>query len=238
MTEQGVDEFRRQIGRGAHSVDIIVLEANDWMTVRQIEEEVLRRRLPTRGAVREHLDHLVRQGFLRKEKRGRSAFYRVPHAVGSQERPPAEQSNEPLISVMSYVPDELDSRFTSIGNVPVRSGQGAFRETLIRFYGCQCQVTGTRALSVLEAAHICGYLGTKDDHPENGLILRCDIHELFDQRLIGINPESLIVRVSESIKADYKEIDQKKLRLGKQVLRPSKAALQIKWDLFISQNRS
>lgn len=237
MTEQGVDEFRRQIGRGAHSVDIVVREAKDWMTVHQIEEEVLRRRLPTRGAVREHLDHLVRQGHLRKEKRGRNAFYRVADTDKTQESASEELSNEPSIDVASYVPDRLDSRMISIGNVPVRSGQGAFRDTLIRFYGCQCQVTGTRAPAVLEAAHICGYLGVKDDHPENGLILRCDIHELFDQRLIGINPESLMVRVNESIRADYKEIDQKKLRLGKQVLRPSKAALQIKWDLLISQIR-
>ena len=80
-----------------------------------------------------------------------------------------------------------------------RKGQGAFRDTLINLYGQKCMVSGCTAEQALEAAHIIPYAHTKCNLPENGLLLRADIHTLFDQLLLSINPNSLKVIISQDI---------------------------------------
>ncbi|MEI9912276.1 MAG: HNH endonuclease signature motif containing protein [Bacteroidota bacterium] len=74
-----------------------------------------------------------------------------------------------------------------------RRGQKQFRDAIIKRYGSKCMVTGCKIPDILEAAHINPYKGEKDNHPANGLLLRADIHTLFDLDLIGIHPTSFAV---------------------------------------------
>nr|WP_246703853.1 HNH endonuclease signature motif containing protein [Rhizobium sp. SEMIA 4085] len=69
-----------------------------------------------------------------------------------------------------------------------------------------CAITGTSELSVFEAAHIIPYSERFADRDklENGLLLRSDIHKLFDAHLISINPKTKEVEVSDRIgSSDY-----------------------------------
>jgi hypothetical protein len=77
-----------------------------------------------------------------------------------------------------------------------RPGQRAFRCLLKLVHEHRCCVTGCGIADILEAAHIDGYRGSRSDHICNGLLLRSDVHGLFDRHLISINPESLRVEVS------------------------------------------
>ena len=52
---------------------------------------------------------------------------------------------------------------------------------------------------VLEAAHIIAYKGPETNHLENGLLLRADMHTLFDLKLIAIDATSMTVLVSPSL---------------------------------------
>jgi len=54
----------------------------------------------------------------------------------------------------------------------------------------ECSVT-----KAIEACHINPYRGPEDNHPENGLLLRKDLHALFDNNLIGIHPDTLIIHL-------------------------------------------
>lgn len=81
-----------------------------------------------------------------------------------------------------------------------RQGQPAFRSALLTAYEGQCAITGCSAPQALEAAHIFPYLGIKTNAVVNGLLLRADIHSLFDQNLIRIDISSLTVQVHPSIK--------------------------------------
>src|SRR5205823_2979542 len=65
-----------------------------------------------------------------------------------------------------------------------RQGQFAFRAALIEAYGGRCAMTGCDILEVLEAAHIVPYRGPSTNAVSNGLLLRADIHTLFDLGLI------------------------------------------------------
>jgi predicted restriction endonuclease len=71
--------------------------------------------------------------------------------------------------------------------VAQRQGQGTFRRKLLEAYGGRCALTGCAVEAVLQAAHIHPYLGPYTNDVTNGLLLRADLHTLFDLRLITID---------------------------------------------------
>jgi predicted restriction endonuclease len=109
---------------------------------------------------------------------------------------------------------------------------------LISAYGGRCAVTGCDAEAALEAAHIMPYLGPKTNHVSNGLLLRADVHTLFDLDLIGIDPESLTIALSESLRGTYYDDFQgRSLTLPKsKKSHPSQDALEQKWEKFVGQD--
>jgi predicted restriction endonuclease len=56
-------------------------------------------------------------------------------------------------------------------------------------YGRRCAVTCERSLPTLDAAHIQPYRGPRSNHLQNGLVLRADIHRLFDSGYVTVTPE-------------------------------------------------
>ncbi len=86
--------------------------------------------------------------------------------------------------------------------VEVRLGQGAFRTIIIDAYGRRCAISGERTIPVLEAAHIKPYSESGPHSPSNGLLLRSDLHILFDQGYITMT-DDLNVEVSRKIKEEY-----------------------------------
>ena len=95
----------------------------------------------------------------------------------------------------AYVPNEQDERSVIARQIRARRGQAAFRQALRVRFGDTCLVTRCKLPDLLEAAHISPYRGKKDHHPSNGLLLRADIHTLFDLDLLGIDPATLQVHL-------------------------------------------
>lgn len=83
-----------------------------------------------------------------------------------------------------------------------RSSQQGFRQKLIKFHGSKCMFTGTQNTTVLEACHIIPFAGSQSNILENGLILRVDIHRLFDNFKVAINPNTLKVEISTDLRGD------------------------------------
>ena len=82
-----------------------------------------------------------------------------------------------------------------------RLGQGTFRYALEQAYG-QCAVTGEHSLPALDAAHITPF-GDGGDHAlDNGLLLRADVHRLFDRGYVTVTPDYEF-RVSRRLREDY-----------------------------------
>jgi len=86
-----------------------------------------------------------------------------------------------------------DQRERRMAEVVQRRGQGAFRAKLMEAYEGRCAITGCDAREALEAAHIARYSGAASNDPRNGLLLRADLHNLFDLGLIAVDPGSLVV---------------------------------------------
>ena len=88
--------------------------------------------------------------------------------------------------------------------IPVRPrlGQGAFRVLVTDHYGRRCAITRERTLPALEAAHIRPYGQGGQHEIKNGILMRRDIHSLFDLGYVTVTPE-LVFEVSRRIKEEF-----------------------------------
>jgi len=72
-----------------------------------------------------------------------------------------------------------------------RIGQGAFRRELLRKYGVTCAISGPAPTKAIHACHLYSYSAVGGDHEEEGgLLIRADLHALFDADLLNIDPKS------------------------------------------------
>lgn len=97
---------------------------------------------------------------------------------------------------------EFSGRYGSEYMTRPRLGQGSFRALITNAYNRRCAMTGERTLPVLEAAHIKSYSESGPHSVKNGLLLRADLHKLFDRQYITITPE-LKIEVSKRIHEEY-----------------------------------
>jgi len=93
-----------------------------------------------------------------------------------------------------------DARKRTLRAIFQRRGQKRFRDALLAAYSGNCMVTRCSCSHVLEAAHIHPYRGPDTNKVTNGLLLRADIHTLFDAGLIAIDPDSMTVVVAAELK--------------------------------------
>ena len=129
--------------------------------------------------------------------------------------------------------DTIDARERILAQIVRRRGQREFREKLLLAYGRRCAITGCDLVEVLEAAHIVPYKGPATNDVQNGLLLRADIHTLFDLGLIAVEPESLKVILAPGIGGtNYQELAGVRIRMpADPQQRPSPEALRFrkKW---------
>lgn len=107
----------------------------------------------------------------------------------------------PLVSTLTVVADDRSEYGNSILR-KVRIGQGAFRLSVIDAYQKRCAITGEKTLPVLEAAHIRPFAEAGPNQVTNGLLLRSDMHKLFDNGYITITPNYRI-EISQRIKEEF-----------------------------------
>ncbi|MFI8072952.1 HNH endonuclease [Streptomyces sp. NPDC086033] len=85
--------------------------------------------------------------------------------------------------------------------VRTRVGQAAFRTALLLAQGETCAISGPAPAVVLEAAHLYSYAETGEHHDFGGLLLRRDLHRLFDAGLITVNPETNLLDIDPTLDA-------------------------------------
>ncbi len=92
-----------------------------------------------------------------------------------------------------------DERKKALRSIAVRQGQSAFRSGLLLAYQGKCAISGCSIKAVLEAAHITPFRGPNTNAIDNGLLLRSDLHTLWDQGLLHLD-EELRVQLHPSLK--------------------------------------
>jgi len=102
------------------------------------------------------------------------------------------EANVAADRMMAAVDTEKDARGLMLRSVAVRRGQKGFRAKLLKAYGGQCAVTACSVADILEAAHIVPYKGQHTHRVDNGLLLRSDIHTLFDLGMLWIDSQRAV----------------------------------------------
>jgi putative restriction endonuclease len=100
-----------------------------------------------------------------------------------------------------------------------RLGQGAFRLLVTDTYERRCAVTKEKALPVLQAAHIRPVSRGGRHLVSNGLLLRSDVHTLFDRGYVTITPDYQF-RASRRLRTDFQNGEEYYSREGEELWLP------------------
>jgi putative restriction endonuclease len=126
-------------------------------------------------------------------------------------------------------------RYGSPVLISPRLGQGAFRTLVTDAYERRCAVTQERVLPVLEAAHIQPFASGGQHRIDNGLLLRSDLHTLFDRGYLTVTPERRL-EVSRRIREDWDNGRHYYDLRGAQIRVPARPDLQPKHDFLTWHN--
>jgi putative restriction endonuclease len=106
-----------------------------------------------------------------------------------------------------------------------RLGQGAFRISVADAYDRRCAVSGGRVLPALEAAHIVPFAEGGPHDVSNGVLLRRDIHSVFDAGYVTIDPTFTFL-VSDRVRTEFNNGEEYRRLHGSKLKLPSDPALQ------------
>jgi putative restriction endonuclease len=127
-------------------------------------------------------------------------------------------SDKVLLYSGQRIADNGNRRYGDAQTVRPRLGQGGFRVSVLDEYERRCAITGEKTLPVLQAAHIKPYSKEGPHAVSNGLLLRSDLHTLFDRGYMTVTND-LRVKVSRRIREefsngrDYYALDDQKLKI-------------------------
>ncbi len=109
---------------------------------------------------------------------------------------------ERILTIPIFENKLLKERYGEPQLVKPRLGQGAFRILVTDIYNRRCAVTQEKTLPALEAAHIRPYREGGEHEAQNGLLLRRDIHSLFDAGYVTVTP-GFHFEVSNRIREEF-----------------------------------
>jgi putative restriction endonuclease len=104
--------------------------------------------------------------------------------------------------------------------VTVRIGQQKFRTELITRYGLNCAVTGRCPKEVLDAAHLRAFSKVPRHDVKEGLLLRADIHRLFDagRLVVDVRKTSLVIHPDLATHRVYGPLDGQPLTISTKLM--------------------
>ena len=135
--------------------------------------------------------------------------------------------------------DFHDERARVVADVVRRKQQGLFRSKLLDAYDYHCAISRYDAEPALQAAHISSYLGRKSQLVANGVLLRADLHTLYDRSWLSIDPSHMTVRLApQLLNTRYGDLEGRRIRVPRdKALRPSEARLEMKYSDFLIANQ-
>jgi predicted restriction endonuclease len=106
---------------------------------------------------------------------------------------------------------------------PTRLAQHAFKEVLLTAYNGRCAITGSRIRPALQGAHILPVRVGGRNRLDNGLLLRADVHAMFDGGYLGVD-RAYRLRVSPRLRDEFGNGDQFYARAGEAIALPDRKA--------------
>ena len=152
---------------------------------------------------------------------------------------------EPSVAAITAIPDALEQEAEHRGRlqdaiayqqVRERRGQAGFRQRLMEAYERRCCITNCRVEALLEAAHIRPHAEEPNYDTTNGLLLRADLHTLYDLHLLAVDETGRIHLSAQVADAYYRKLVQDASRINvpaRSDARPSPEARRARMALFV-----
>lgn len=148
-----------------------------------------------------------------------------------------------VINTKTPVTPEIKKTYKDFGEAPddnidelqnfarkVRKGQKKLRDNLLRLYNEKCCISRTGPKNVLQVAHIEPHSISGINDSTNSLLLRSDLHDLFDDNLLAIHPTKLFVFIHPSLKdSEYFKYHQTQLSSRNDSVNPNSEKLSKRW---------
>ena len=194
----------QQSGQSFVKAEIVRNLQSDALSVRS--KTSVERRFMNISAVAIALEHDYIQGYRPLSNVGRNQWDRIQARLESQgldsdDLEPAIIAEIDILNEQGIAGFEASRvRERAWQQVTQRRGQSRFRDLLLEVYDSRCAVTRANEPVVLQAAHIEPYSGAASNVATNGLLLKSDIHLLFDRGLLAIEPDSLTTVIAPSLR--------------------------------------
>jgi len=161
----------------------------------------------------------VGQGFDAESGAGKALWAAVSERFAVQPPPQIETATATLSAIESkgYGKPQI---------VHPRLGQGTFRVLVTEAYERRCAITGERTLPVLDTAHIMPFSVCKRHELSNGILMRSDLHRLFDGGYLTIDPADRKVVVSKRIRQEFENGKEYYRLEGQQIREPNELAFR------------
>jgi putative restriction endonuclease len=152
-------------------------------------------------------------------------LWRKVQALLSMQRVPMSTTHAHMLQVST------SGRYGAPYLATARLGQGCFRILVMDTYKRKCAVTGEKTLPVLQAAHIRPYGKGGEHRVDNGLLLRADLHTLFDRGYVTVKPDFRFA-VSRRIRDEFSNGRDYYALEGRQIQLPDAESLRPHRDLL------
>jgi putative restriction endonuclease len=161
-----------------------------------------------------------------------AALHLISRTISLDSLPSRDSEDDDDEDDPGYVPSNSDQRHKVLRSIKERRGQRGFRNALLHVFEQKCAISDCGLVDLLEAAHIEPYRGEAENHFSNGLLLRADLHTLFDLNLMAIEPNVFEVRFHPRVVGHgFVDLEGKKLS-GIRFKRISRTALRGRWEIF------
>ena len=213
-----IDEMRKRIGRYRH----VEFAPNDNPNVGCImlaETFFWPRKLWIPSPPEFCLSNQVGMGFDAKSGAGAALWAAVSERFAYQPPPQLESATATLAALASngYGRPQI---------VHPRLGQGSFRILVTDAYERRCVITGERTLPVLDTAHIMPFSICQRHELSNGILMRSDLHRLFDGGYLTIDPVDRTVVVSNRIRREFENGKDYYRLQGERIREPANVAFR------------
>lgn len=139
-----------------------------------------------------------------------------------------------------YLPTtDLDGRLTmplefTGPAILARRGQRQLRYALLKAYGNHCAITGACPKDLLEVAYIAPFPKGDVNSVENAMLLRADLHTLWDLNLIGVDPQDMSIHVAKRLHGStYENLCGRTIVQRRNGSQLNSAALRERWEGFV-----
>ncbi|MGI9013427.1 MAG: HNH endonuclease [Phycisphaerales bacterium] len=121
----------------------------------------------------------------------------------------------------------------STAAIRVRRGDTRLRSQLMRLFRNQCAITGACPRDLLEVAYIAPYPAGDVHSPRNAILLRSDLHTLWDVNLLGVHPDSLEIQLHPRLAGSmYESLAGTRLATPSTGSRIDTVAMRERWEYF------